>query len=226
MGSNLRNGMGDDFGSLPANLPVPVDDGAGDHLLSWRLPSLRLRSTLGGIVDLAELAGERLVAYLYPRTGTPGQPLIEGWNDIPGARGCTPQSCAYRDAVAEFGEHGAALVGLSAQSAAEQAEFATREHIPFPLLADPDLSLASSLGLPTFEMAGMTLYRRLTLVAEAGRSSRSSTSSSRPTATPPRCSPGLPIATASPAEPETLSMMEAPRFELGSADAARGCLQV
>jgi peroxiredoxin len=160
--------MGDDFGSLPADLPVPVDDGAADRLVGLAMPSLRLPSTLGGSVDLAESASERLVAYVYPRTGTPGEPLPEGWNDIPGARGCTPQSCAYRDAVAEFTQVGATLVGISAQDPAEQAEFAAREHIPFPLLTDPDLSLTTALGLPTFEVAGMTLFRRLTLVAEAG----------------------------------------------------------
>jgi peroxiredoxin len=160
--------MGDDYTSLPTNLPVPEDDGAADHLPGLAIPSLPLQSTLGGTADLAELARGRLVAYVYPRTGTPGQPLIEGWDDIPGARGCTPQSCAYRDAVAEFGDLGASLVGISTQTAAEQAEFAAREHIPFPLLADPDLALASPLGLPTFEAAEMTLYRRLTLVAEAG----------------------------------------------------------
>ena len=119
--------------------------------------------------DLAELAQERLVAYVYPRTGTPGEPLPVGWDDIPGARGCTPQSCAYRDSLAEFSALGATVVGISAQSPGEQAEFAKREHIPFPLLSDSGLRLAEALRLPTFEAGGMTLYRRLTLVAEAGR---------------------------------------------------------
>ena len=99
----------------------------------------------------------------------PGQPSPAGWDDIPGARGCTPQSCAFRDALEEFGRLGATVVGISAQSPAEQAEFAEREHIPFPLLADPGLRLAGALGLPTFEVEGMTLYRRLTFVAEASR---------------------------------------------------------
>jgi peroxiredoxin len=157
-----------DYTGLPAGLPVPEDDGAADHLAGLAVPTLRLRSTLGGEVDLAELAQGRLVAYVYPRTGTPGEPLPDGWDDIPGARGCTPQSCAYRDAVAEFGALGASLAGISAQGAAEQAEFATREHIPFPLLSDPGLELISALGLPTFGAGGMTLYRRLTFIAEAG----------------------------------------------------------
>ncbi len=157
-----------DYKSLPPDLPVPEDDGAADHLAGLAVPALSLPATSGDELDLAELAGGRLVAYLYPRTGTPGQPLIEGWNDIPGARGCTPQSCSYRDALAEFERLGAAVVGISAQSAAEQAEFAAREHIPFPLLSDPQLQLATALRLPSFEAGGMALYRRLTLVAEAG----------------------------------------------------------
>ena len=103
-----------------------------------------------------------------PTDGTPGQALPDGWDQIPGARGCTPQSCAYRDAAAEFGALGASLVGISAQGAAEQTEFAAREHIPFPPPSDPGLELTSALGLPTFEAAGMSLFRRLTFVAEAG----------------------------------------------------------
>jgi peroxiredoxin len=160
--------MDADFTALPPNLPIPEDDGAADHLPGLTIPSPALPSTLGGTADLADLARGRLVAYIYPRTGTPGEPLPEGWDDIPGARGCTPQSCAYRDALAEFERLGATLVGLSAQSAEEQRQFAAREHIPFPLLSDSDLKLAAALGLPTFDVAGMTLYRRLTLVAEAG----------------------------------------------------------
>jgi peroxiredoxin len=157
-----------DFASLPHDLPVPEDDGAADHLPGLAVPSLALPATSGDELDLAALASERLVAYLYPRTGTPGEPLPDGWDDIPGARGCTPQSCSYRDALAEFERLGAAVIGISAQSATEQAEFAAREHIPFPLLSDPGLRLAAALRLPTFEAAGMRLYRRLTLIAEAG----------------------------------------------------------
>jgi peroxiredoxin len=160
--------MSVDFTALPPDLPAPEDDGAADHLLGTTIPSLSLPSTLGGAADLADLARERLVLYVYPRTGTPGEPLPAGWDDIPGARGCTPQSCAYRDALAEFERHGAAVVGISAQSAADQREFASREHIPFPLLSDQGLGLVTALGLPTFEAAGLTLYRRLTMIAEAG----------------------------------------------------------
>jgi peroxiredoxin len=147
-----------DYRQLPTDLPVPEDDGAADHLPGSALPAL-----------FPELDAGLLVAYVYPRTGTPGEPSPLGWDDIPGARGCTPQSCAYRDALAEFQTLGASVVGISAQSAAEQAEFAAREHIPFPLLADPDLRLAAALGLPTFGVEGMTLYKRLTFVARAGR---------------------------------------------------------
>lgn len=160
--------MAAEYSQLPPGLPRPVDDGAADHLPGTAIPALALPSTAGGFADPAELARERLVAYVYPRTGTPGQPLPDGWDDIPGARGCTPQSCAYRDALAEFRRLGAALIGISAQSAAEQSEFAAREHIPFPLLSDAELRLAAAIGLPTFEVDGMRLYRRLTLVAEAG----------------------------------------------------------
>ncbi len=160
--------MSPDLAHLPPNLPVPEDDGAADGLPGLAIPSAPLPSTLSGTTDLAESARGRLILYVYPRTGTPGEPLPAGWDDIPGARGCTPQSCAYRNSLAEFERLGAAVAGLSTQSPAEQLKFAQREHIPFPLLSDERLQLAASLGLPTFEAGGMTLYRRLTLVAEAG----------------------------------------------------------
>ena len=110
----------------------------------------------------------RLVVYVYPRTGTPGEPSPPGWDAIPGARGCTPQSCAFRDHRAELDELGAEVLGLSAQPTAEQAEFAAREHLPFALLSDVGLVLAEALSLPTFEAGGMRLYKRITLVVEAG----------------------------------------------------------
>jgi peroxiredoxin len=166
-------GVSRDYTNLPDDLPVPVDDGAADGLVGRLLPDLALPSTAGGDLRVSDLTtpstGRLLVAYVYPMTGTPGRALPHGWDDIPGARGCTPQSCAYRDAVGEFGRLGAAVVGICAQSAAEQGEFAAREHIPFPLLSDERLRLAAALGLPTFEVEGRTLYRRLTFVAEAGR---------------------------------------------------------
>ncbi len=161
--------MSTDYGRLPDGLPAPVDDGAAAGLPGREVPDLALPSTAGGELRIAGPAADLLVAYVYPMTGAPGRALPHGWDDIPGARGCTPQSCAYRDAVADFERLGAALVGISAQAAAEQAEFAAREHIPFPLLSDPRLRLAEALGLPTFEVEGRTLYRRLTFVAMAGR---------------------------------------------------------
>src|SRR5512133_1089340 len=151
--------MSTDFTSLPANLPVPVDDGAADHLEGSTVPAVALPSTLGGELDLAQAAQKRLVVYIYPRTGTPGQPSPDGWDDIPGARGCTPQSCAFRDAQAELAARGATLVGVSTQTPADQREFAQREHIPYPLLSDHELRLAEAMGLPTFEAAGLHLYK-------------------------------------------------------------------
>jgi peroxiredoxin len=161
--------MSTDYTTLPDNLPAPVDDGAADNLPSVEIPAVALPSTLGGELDLAQAARERLVVYVYPRTGVPGQPLLDGWDDIPGARGCTPQSCAFRDAQADLARHGAALIGISAQTPQEQAEFAEREHIPYPLLSDHGLALADAMGLPTFETSGLRLYKRLTFVAEEGR---------------------------------------------------------
>lgn len=153
-----------EYSALPPDLPVPEDDGAADHLVGMALPRLSLPATSGD-GDLEALGANLLVAYVYPRTGVPGVPLPAGWDDIPGARGCTPQSCSYRDALAEFDHLGALVVGISAQSRDEQAEFAAREQIPFPLLSDPSLRLAEALRLPTFEVDGVILYRRLTLIA-------------------------------------------------------------
>jgi peroxiredoxin len=158
-----------DYRSLPPDLPAPEDDGAANHLAGMAVPELALPSAQGETVELAELAQDRLVAYVYPRTGVPGQPSPLGWDDIPGARGCTPQSCAFRDTLAEFTALGASVVGVSAQGPDEQREFAEREHIPFPLLSDSGLQLAELLQLPTFAVEDMTLYKRLTFVAEAGR---------------------------------------------------------
>jgi peroxiredoxin len=153
----------------PADLPVPIDDGAADHLVGAVLPSLTLPSTRGGELDLAGAALDLVVVYIYPRTGRPGEPPPEGWDEIPGARGCTPQSCAFRDHARDLGAYGASIIGLSAQSPAEQLEFSQREHIPYPLLSDPALELAAALRLPTFEAAGLRLYRRLTFIARQGR---------------------------------------------------------
>jgi peroxiredoxin len=157
-----------DFHSPPPDLPVPEDDGAADHLTGSRVPSVVLQRNDGDPVDLAEAAKDTLVVYVYPATGVPGRPLPPGWDEMPGARGCTPQSCAFRDHVAELSGLGAAVMGLSGQPIDEQREFAGREHIPFPLLNDSSFTLAAELGLPTFELDGSRYYRRLTFIARAG----------------------------------------------------------
>jgi peroxiredoxin len=161
--------VGKDFTTLPEGLPIPVDDGAADHLEGLYFPELSFDSTAGPDSRLPAALGERAVLFVYPRTGTPGEPLLPGWDDIPGARGCTPQSCSYRDNIAGFRAHGVAIFGMSAQTTAAQAEFKQRESIPYDLISDPQLKLAESLGLPTFSTSGLTLYRRLTMVVIAGR---------------------------------------------------------
>jgi peroxiredoxin len=169
-GSAYRDHMseGSDPYLLPTDLPAPVDDGAADHLPGCSLPELSLPSTAGEI-DLRAAAEKTLVLYVYPRTGRPGKPLPDGWDEIPGARGCTPQSCAFRDHFAELRSVSADVLGLSAQPLADQLELAERIGLPYPILSDPTLELASALGLPTFEVAGMRLYRRLTIIAREGR---------------------------------------------------------
>jgi peroxiredoxin len=154
---------------LPPDLPAPIDDGGADHLEGAGIPALALPSTTGEEISLSGAAAGTLVLYLYPRTGRPGEPLPEGWDEIPGARGCTPQSCAFRDHFAELGSLGADVLGLSAQTLADQMEFADRVGLPYPILSDPELELAAALRLPTFEVAGMRLYQRLTMIARDGR---------------------------------------------------------
>jgi len=156
-----------DLFSLPSDLPVPIDDGACDHLMGMSLPSLPLLATDGSLVDLAALPG-RNVVYAYPRTGRPDQPLPTGWNEIPGARGCTPQSCAYRDRAGELAALGVRVFGLSTQDSAYQQEAVERLHLPFPLLSDERVAFATALNLPTFSVDGMILIRRLTLVVRDG----------------------------------------------------------
>jgi peroxiredoxin len=162
----------DDLHSLPDHLPVPEDDGACDHLRHSMLPSIGLRSTSGPTVDLSREGRPWLVVYCYPRTGRPDQEPpggVAAWNAIPGARGCTPQSCSYRDHYKELASLGATVYGLSTQDTGYQAEAVERLHLPFPLLSDARLDLARALRLPTFVFAGQELIRRLTLIAHAGR---------------------------------------------------------
>jgi peroxiredoxin len=165
--------MATDYSSLPPDLPVPEDDGAADHLTGTALPPLALALALAGgerRFDLREAATVgTLVAFVYPRTGTPGQPLVPGWDDIPGARGCTPQSCAFRERHFALAGLGALVVGISAMDPREQAAFAEREQLPYALLNDGPLALRDELGLPTFDVHGTTLYKRLTFVARGGR---------------------------------------------------------
>ncbi len=160
-----------DISSLPPNLPVPVDDGAADHLPGTRLPPVPLRSTAGRIVDLSALSGTTVV-YSYPRTGRPDQAPLPGWDEIPGARGCTPQSCAFRDHHAELQTLGARVFGLSTQDSEYQREAVERLRLPFELLSDADLQFARALRLPIFDLAGMTLLKRLTLIVTDGRIER------------------------------------------------------
>src|ERR687893_177133 len=152
---------------LPEGIPAPTDDGAADHLPGIRLPSVPLISTSGDTVILSALSGET-VLYCYPMTGRPDRDLPRGWDEIPGAKGCTPQSCAFRDHHAELGELGARVFGLSTQDSSYQREAAARLALPFSLLSDEKLEFARALGLPTFEAEVMTLIKRLTLVAENG----------------------------------------------------------
>jgi peroxiredoxin len=154
--------------ALPPDLPAPEDDGACDHLTGEPVPQLVLDSSRGS-VGLAELGAGLAVLYIYPRTGKPGVPVPDSWDAIPGARGCTPQSCAFRDHAAELAGLGARVAGLSAQPLEDQVEVAERLGLPYPVIADPQLRLGAALGLPTFEFDGATLYRRVTLVFESGR---------------------------------------------------------
>lgn len=154
---------------LPPGIPTPQDDGAARHLAGAKLPDLVLPATDGTPVNLSRLSG-RTVIYIYPRTGVPGVDPPPGWDQIPGARGCTPQSCAFRDHFGELGRLGVAhLYGLSTQDTAYQREAATRLHLPFALLSDEKLALAKALKLPTFSVAGMTLLKRMALVVDNGQ---------------------------------------------------------
>jgi peroxiredoxin len=153
---------------LPPDIPVPQDDGAADHLTGMRVPDLALPATSGGPVNLAKQPG-RTVVYIYPRTGVPGVDPPDGWDMIPGARGCTPQSCSFRDHFGELKTLGVARVfGLSTQDTEYQIEAATRLHLPFAVLSDEKLTLTKALGLPTFDASGMTLLKRMALVIDDG----------------------------------------------------------
>jgi peroxiredoxin len=157
-----------DYTTLPDALPAPEDDGAADHLRGLPVPSLAMAATDGSLVDLSTLSG-RSIVYLYPMTGVPGVALPEGWDLIPGARGCTPESCGFRDHFAELRAAGASAVfGLSSQTTEYQREAVERLHLPFQMLSDPGWLLAEALRLPTFDAVGVRLYKRLTLILRDG----------------------------------------------------------
>ena len=161
----------DDLYVLPPDLPAPVDDGGAAHLPGLTLPAIALPSTGGRKVRLDEPGSGHTVVYCYPRTGLPDQDAPGGtamWDAIPGARGCTPQSCGYRDHYQELRALGARVFGLSTQTTDYQREMAQRLHLPFEVLSDADLALTRTLRLPTFEVAGMVLLKRLTLILKAG----------------------------------------------------------
>jgi len=163
-----------DLHTLPDDLPVPTDDGACDHLPGMKLPSIHLQATDDRQVNLSEMSG-RTVVYVYPRTGRPDTPTSAAWDAIPGARGCTPQSCGFRDHYAELRSLGvSSLFGLSTQSTEYQKEVVERLHLPFALLSDRDLALTSALRLPTFvfepyEAETSTLLKRMVLIIRDGR---------------------------------------------------------
>jgi peroxiredoxin len=153
---------------LPPDIPVPQDDGAASHLPGKKLPDLALPATSGPAVNLSKLKG-RTVVYIYPRTGVPGVDAPPGWDDIPGARGCTPQSCGFRDHFADLKALGVSHVyGISTQDTGYQREAAERLHLPFAILSDAALKLTDALKLPTFTTSGMTLLKRMALVIDDG----------------------------------------------------------
>jgi peroxiredoxin len=153
---------------LPPGIPAPQDDGATRHLTGAKLPDLALPATSGAAVNLSKLKG-RTVIYVYPRTGVPGVDAPPGWDDIPGARGCTPQSCSFRDHFGELKRLGVQQIyGLSVQDTGYQKEVATRLHLPFAVLSDEKLALTKAMKLPTFTTSGMTLLKRMAWVIDDG----------------------------------------------------------
>ncbi len=156
-----------DIYRLPTDLPIPQDDGSTNHLKGMRLPNVSLNGTHGQAINLGNIKG-KLVIYCYPMTGQPNVALPDGWDQIPGARGCTPQSCSFRDLYQELQALGAEVVGLSVQSTEYQKEMADRLHLPFPVVSDVNYQFQKALNMPTFVAAGMTLLKRVTLIANNG----------------------------------------------------------
>lgn len=158
-----------DLTQLPADLPPPVDDGAARHLVGLALPSVQLPATTGELIDLTRCGSIWTVVYAYPLTGRPGESLPRDWDLILGARGCTPEACGFRDHYHELVEAGARVFGLSTQATDYQQELVGRLHLPFPILSDAALTLTSALQLPTFQVEGLTLLKRLTLILRLDR---------------------------------------------------------
>ena len=152
---------------IPSNLPIPTDDGSTDHLKGLRLPNVSLAATNGTTINLGEIKG-KLVIYCYPMTGQPNVALPEAWDQIPGARGCTPQSCSFRDHYQELQALGAEVLGLSVQTTEYQKEMVDRLHLPFPVVSDSDYRFQKALSMPTFVASGMTLLKRVTLIVSNG----------------------------------------------------------
>jgi peroxiredoxin len=155
------------FNQLPEDLPIPQDDGSTDHLKGMSLPNILLTAMNGTTVNFGDIKG-KLVIYCYPMTGKPNVALPDGWDQIPGARGCTPQSCSFRDHYQELQTLGAELIGLSVQTTEYQKEMANRLHLPFPVVSDVNYEFQKVLNMPTFVVAGMTLLKRVTLIANNG----------------------------------------------------------
>ena len=152
---------------LPSDLPIPEDDGSTDHLKGMKLPQVLLKATNGETINLGDIQG-RLVIYCYPMTGQPDVALPDGWDQIPGARGCTPQSCSFRDHYQDLQALGAEVIGLSLQTTEYQKEMADRLHLPFPVVSDVDYQFQKALNMPTFVAGGMTLLKRVTLIVNNG----------------------------------------------------------
>jgi len=154
---------------LPANLPRPKDDGGARHLKGMPLPDLELPSTSNRRVNLSKIDAPRVVVYAYPMTGRPDRQLPQGWDDIPGARGCTPETCGFRDHHKDLAKLHAEVFGVSTQDTAYQQEMVKRLEVPFEVLSDEHMALTKALKLPTFTVDGMTLLKRLTIIARHGR---------------------------------------------------------
>ena len=155
------------YETMPENLPPPIDDGACNHLIGMKLPSIDLLATDGSTVNLS-FKSNKVVIYCYPMTGQPGVPLPQNWDEIPGARGCTPQTCSYRDHHSELSNLGVDIFGLNAQTTEYQQEMANRLHLPFLVLSDAKFEFCEAMRLPTFNVEQMRLIKRVTMIVEDG----------------------------------------------------------